>query len=114
MGDSPLSISRHSRTLEGNRYVYAVLSRRSKGVSIGINLNPDKVCNFDCIYCQVDRTGPPASREVDEAVLGEELESVLMRGRDGSLFLAPPFDRVPAETRRLADIAFAGDGEPTT
>ncbi len=114
MNTSPLSISRHSRSLEGNRYVYAVLSRRSKGISIGINLNPDTICNFDCIYCQVDRTRPPAVRDVEEAVLAEELEAVLRRARDGSLFQAPPFDSVPAGMRRLADIAFAGDGEPTT
>ena len=35
------------------KFVYPTLSRRSKGISIGVNLNPDKVCNFDCIYCQV-------------------------------------------------------------
>ena len=42
-------------------YVYAVVSRRSKGVSIGVNLNPDKVCNFDCVYCQVDRKLPSSA-----------------------------------------------------
>src|SRR5690348_2365773 len=41
----------HSRSWLANRYVYPVVSRRSKGLSIGVNLNPDKVCNFDCIYC---------------------------------------------------------------
>jgi len=114
MSDAPLTIGRHSRTLKGNRYVYAVLSRRSRGISVGINLNPDKVCNFDCVYCQVDRTMPPSIRDVEESILVEELESVLERARDGSLFQAPPFDSVPAPLRRLADIAFAGDGEPTT
>ena len=53
-----LTTQDHRRKLDENRYVYAVLSRRSGGVSIGVNLNPDKVCNFDCIYCQVDRTTP--------------------------------------------------------
>src|SRR4051812_49785279 len=43
--------TQHSRSWRDNRYVYPVISRRSKGVSIGINLNPDKICNFDCIYC---------------------------------------------------------------
>ena len=38
----------HSRNWQTNRYVYPVISRRSKGLSIGVNLNPDKVCNFDC------------------------------------------------------------------
>ena len=114
MSDAPLTVGRHSRSLEGNRYVYAVLSRRSRGISVGINLNPDKVCNFGCVYCQVDRTAPPSFREVEESVLVGELESILERARDGSMFLAPPFDSVPDPVRRLADIAFAGDGEPTT
>ena len=48
----------HSRLFEQNLYVYPVLSRRSRGISVGINLNPDKVCNFDCVYCQVDRRTP--------------------------------------------------------
>jgi histidinol dehydrogenase len=34
--------------------VYPVYSRRSKGLSVGINLFPDrKVCLFDCPYCEV-------------------------------------------------------------
>ena len=97
-----------------SRYVYAVLSRRAKGLSIGINLNPDKICNFDCIYCQVDRTTPPEFRDVDEALLLDELESMLRRARDGSLFAEPPFASIPEARRRIADISFAGDGEPTT
>src|ERR1700742_490162 len=40
----------------GNRFVYAVVSPRARGLSIGINMNPDKFCNFDCGYCEVDRT----------------------------------------------------------
>ncbi|HEV8337738.1 MAG TPA: radical SAM protein [Candidatus Polarisedimenticolia bacterium] len=114
MNPAPLGISRHSRSLDGSRYVYAVLSRRSKGISVGINLNPDKICNFDCIYCQVDRTVAPAVSRVDETLLARELESTLAKASSGSLFQAPPFDRVPEPLRRLADLAFAGDGEPTT
>jgi wyosine [tRNA(Phe)-imidazoG37] synthetase (radical SAM superfamily) len=94
--------------------VYAVLSRRARGISVGINLNPDKICNFDCIYCQVDRTTPPRLREVDEGILLEELESVLSRAQDGSLYREFRFDAAQASMRRLSDIAFAGDGEPTT
>jgi hypothetical protein len=37
----------HARLFERNRFVYPVLSRRSGGISIGVNLNPDMVCNFD-------------------------------------------------------------------
>ena len=114
MSDKPSSVSVHPRQLGENRYVYAVNSRRARGISVGINLNPDKICNFDCIYCQVDRTVAPALREVDEARLMEELEAVLRRGKDGTLFHEPRFADVPDGRRRLADISFAGDGEPTT
>jgi wyosine [tRNA(Phe)-imidazoG37] synthetase (radical SAM superfamily) len=103
----------HRRELEDNRYVYAVASRRARGVSIGVNLNPDKACNFDCPYCQVDRTTPGASPRVDVGVLAAELEDLLGRTA-GDLWSRPPFDTVAPEVRRVADIAFAGDGEPTT
>jgi wyosine [tRNA(Phe)-imidazoG37] synthetase (radical SAM superfamily) len=95
-------------------YVYAVVSRRSKGVSIGINLNPDKVCNFDCIYCQVDRTTPAVVRKVDMNRLREELEDMLDLVVNGKLFEMERFRETPAALRRLNDIAFSGDGEPTT
>ncbi|MGC8641253.1 MAG: radical SAM protein [Isosphaeraceae bacterium] len=104
----------HSRRLQDNRFVYAVLSRRSRGISIGINLNPDTVCNFDCVYCQVDRRTPPLVREVDEPVLLAELEETLELVQSGELYHDPRFAGVPRALRRLNDIAFSGDGEPTS
>lgn len=109
-----LTFDAHPRSLDDNRYVYAVLSRRARGVSIGVNLNPDKVCNWDCIYCQVDRTTPPTVREVDLTRLRLELDQVLAWARSGALFTRPPFAGVPEAFRRVADISFSGDGEPTT
>jgi len=114
MAQKELSITRHPRSLGENRYVYAVLSRRARGISVGINLNPDKICNFDCIYCQVDRTTPPVFREVDEGLLMEELESVLRSAKSGGLYEEPTMACLPEARRRLADVSFAGDGEPTT
>jgi wyosine [tRNA(Phe)-imidazoG37] synthetase (radical SAM superfamily) len=104
----------HRRTFVDNLYVYAVVSRRSKGVSIGVNLNPDKVCNFDCVYCQVDRKTPPLVRDVDVPRLLEELEDMLDLVVTGQLFTMDRFQDTPAPLRRLNDIAFSGDGEPTT
>jgi wyosine [tRNA(Phe)-imidazoG37] synthetase (radical SAM superfamily) len=78
-----------------------------------VNLNPDKACNFDCPYCQVDRTTPGAPSRVDVNVLAAELSDLLGRAR-GDLWSRPPFDTVAPDMRRVADIAFAGDGEPTT
>src|ERR1019366_7516100 len=91
----------HRRAFEDSRYVYAVVSRRSKGVSIGINLNPDKVCNFDCVYCQVDRKTPPVVRDVDVARLREELEDILDRVQSGELFETERFRATPPALRRL-------------
>jgi len=103
----------HRRELDENRYIYAVVSRRARGLSIGVNLNPDKACNFDCPYCQVDRTTPGGPSRVDVPDLADELEDLLRRA-GGDLWATPPFDTVAPELRRVADIAFAGDGEPTT
>ena len=103
----------HRRELDENRYVYAVVSRRARGLSVGVNLNPDKACNFGCPYCQVDRTTPGGPPRVDVAALASELEDLLRRA-SADLWSRPPFDTVAVEMRRVADIAFAGDGEPTT
>ena len=104
----------HSRLFGQNLYVYPVLSRRSRGISVGINLNPDKVCNFDCIYCQVDRQTPSQVTDVDEEILLQELEATLDLVLSGRIYLDQRFASVPDPLRRLNDIAFSGDGEPTT
>jgi len=91
-----------------------VISRRSRGLSIGVNLNPDKVCNFDCVYCCVDRTTPPAVRKVDLSRLEQELDHLLQLACSGELFTQPPFDQTPEHLRRINDVAFSGDGEPTS
>ena len=108
-----LDFQDHRRELDDNRYVYAVVSRRSKGLSIGINLNPDKACNFACPYCQVDRTTPGGSRTVDIDRLRRELDHLLGLVGSGTLWSVPPFSTARQEFRRVNDIAFAGDGEPT-
>ena len=104
----------HPRTFHDNRFVYPVLSRRSHGLSVGINLNPDKICNFDCIYCQVDRTSQAETRFVELDAVLDELDALLAQVTDGSLWEDAAFSAVPVELRRLNDIAFSGDGEPTT
>lgn len=104
----------HSRLFESNRFVYPVVSRRSHGVSVGVNLNPDKICNFDCIYCQVDRRSESETRFVELDRLLKELDDVLQLVISGELFRHEQFAATPASLRRLNDIAFSGDGEPTT
>jgi len=113
MSSSPLH-ARHERAFAANRFVYPVLSRRSGGISVGVNLNPDKVCNFDCIYCQVDRTRQSETRFVEIDALLVELDHMLRLVASGDLYAAPSFSATPYPLRRLNDIAFSGDGEPTT
>jgi len=104
----------HSRLFQQNLYVYPVLSRRSRGISVGINLNPDMVCNFDCVYCQVDRRRASQVLEVERKRLIQELEETLELVLSGRLYQDERFASVPEPLRRLSDIAFSGDGEPTT
>jgi wyosine [tRNA(Phe)-imidazoG37] synthetase (radical SAM superfamily) len=111
--DPSSPFARHPRDWHGNDYVYPVISRRSRGLSIGINLNPDAACNFDCVYCQVDRTQPPRVREVVLPRLHAELHSMLALAAGGELFTEPEFKSVAPDHRKLSDIAFSGDGEPT-
>ena len=106
--------ARHERSFETNRFVYPVLSRRSGGISIGVNLNPDKVCNFDCIYCQVDRTRQSETRFVETDALLAELGEMLDFVASGEIYQTQKFRDTPPALRRLNDMAFSGDGEPTT
>ena len=104
----------HERLFEENRFVYPVLSRRSGGLSIGVNLNPDKVCNFDCIYCQVNRTTESETRFVELDQLLDELDRMLEWVVSAKIFESGKFADTPENLRTLRDIAFSGDGEPTT
>lgn len=105
-----LTVFNHDRDNASLTYVYPVVSRRARGVSIGINLNPDNTCNFRCIYCQVPGliagNGPRIDLPKLEAELRQQLHEVL----HGDFMTA----RVPEDSRRLNDVAFSGNGEPTT
>jgi wyosine [tRNA(Phe)-imidazoG37] synthetase (radical SAM superfamily) len=105
-----LSVADHRRDSAGMTYVYPVVSRRAGGVSVGINLNPNNACNWRCIYCQVPnlrRGGPPP---IDLQQLEHELINFLEWAVVGD-FMAT---RVPEGNRKIVDIAFSGNGEPTT
>jgi wyosine [tRNA(Phe)-imidazoG37] synthetase (radical SAM superfamily) len=106
----------HPRAYAENAYVYPVVSRRAGGVSIGVNLNRNRFCNFDCVYCQVDRRAPSvddADAPIDLPRLAAELDAAIDSVQSGKVFESPRFAAVPNELRRLNDIALSGDGEPT-
>lgn len=105
-----LSIKDHNRFQEGFEYVYPVVSRRAGGLSLGINLNTNNACNWRCIYCQVPDLIRGAPPPVDLEALEEELSVFLSQILSGSYLE----DQVPKGQRRLNDIAFSGNGEPTS
>jgi len=107
------AVQDHSRQFSDFTFVYPVISRRSGGLSIGVNLNPDKACNFDCVYCEVDRKIPGKVSRVDLAQMRDELKAMIHFARDGGLAREPKFNEVPWLTRDIKDVAFSGDGEPT-
>lgn len=105
-----LSIHDHSRELSGLKYIYSVVSRRAGGLSIGINLNVNNACNWQCIYCEIPNLtrGSPSPIELD--VLENELRLFLHDIIHGDYMER----NVAIEDRHLKDIAFSGNGEPTS
>ncbi|PCI29188.1 MAG: hypothetical protein COB67_04650 [SAR324 cluster bacterium] len=100
-----LSFSSHERLSQYQRLTYPVISRRSGGLSLGVNLNPDKACNFNCVYCQVDRKKEIEAPLMIVEKLQAELEEWLQQIQDNNNSY---------RGHQLKDISIAGDGEPTT
>jgi histidinol dehydrogenase len=86
------------RGREDGLTVYPCYSRRSKGLSIGVNLYLDKKrCPFDCPYCEVfpfEDTGT-----FSLSVMERALHAALLDAKNTG---------VP-----VRDISFSGNGEPT-
>ncbi|MDD1649229.1 MAG: radical SAM protein [Methylococcaceae bacterium] len=106
-----LTTTEHSRDSAGLTYVYPVISRRSGGLSIGINLNPNNACNWRCVYCQVPGLTRGAAPEIDLFQLENELRYLLDEMTNGDFY-----DRyqLSPEQRSIRDIAISGNGEPTS
>ncbi|QID18085.1 radical SAM protein [Nitrogeniibacter mangrovi] len=105
-----LSTNDHRRDFAGMTYVYPVLSRRAGGVSVGINLNPNNACNWHCVYCQVPDLVRGTAPDIDLGLLERELTAFLSALTPGD-YLAR---HVPEGLRVIQDIAFSGNGEPTS
>lgn len=103
----------HSRLWEKNIWVYPVISRRAKGLSIGVNLNPDKHCSFSCVYCQVDRSIPGPTNALDIDALTQELELIIQEYQKNGLTSFGHFKEIDQSKRQIKDISLSGDGEST-
>ena len=96
-----------------NRFVYVVVSPRARGLSVGINMCPDKNCNFHCVYCEVQRNGEPREKCLEVEVMAAELKQTLAYVRGGRLRERPWYRNLPDELLQLRHVALSGDGEPT-
>lgn len=83
------------------KYVYGPLHSRRLGNSLGISLVPSKVCQFNCVYCQLKRTTVRTTKRRVYADEKEVLEEVAN------------FFRFKAAACRVDHITFSGSGEPT-
>lgn len=110
MSQPPLTFENHNRDIMGLTHVYPVVSRRAAGVSIGINLNINNACNWACVYCQVPNLTRGSAPDLDLELLRSELDLMLTEITRGSFMQT----YVAEGLRRLNDVAFSGNGEPTS
>ena len=59
--------------MKNYKYIFGPVASRRFGMSLGIDLSPDKKrCNFDCIYCELEPAKPITSYDnppkVDEII----------------------------------------------
>jgi wyosine [tRNA(Phe)-imidazoG37] synthetase (radical SAM superfamily) len=103
----------YPRNSLGHQFVYVVVSPRARGLSVGINFNPDRFCNFDCVYCEVDRSQPSTVRELDVDKMSKEFAQTLEFVQSGRLRDIPEYRKLPPELLTLRHVTLSGDGEPT-
>lgn len=93
----------HPRGQKGAAIIYPVFSRRARGLSLGINLFPDKkCCTYRCPYCEVGPFSNPNAR-LESGMVEATLREFFARDWPGSY----------AGRYELKDISLSGNGEPT-
>lgn len=103
-----LIVTNHNRDIFSSRYVYPVVSRRAGGLSLGINLNTNNKCNWQCIYCEVPNLKRGKPEPIDLNHLRNELKDWLNNIVKGDFI-----DKNTDPDTKFKDIALSGNGEPT-
>ena len=103
-----LTITDHDRKTFKGKYIYPVVSRRAGGLSLGINLNTNNACNWQCIYCEV----PDLIRGKPDIINLQELEIELDYWLD-QIINKSFLNQYTQNKTEFKDIAFSGNGEPT-
>jgi len=98
----------HDRNIFDSKYVYPVVSRRAGGLSLGINLNTNNACNWQCIYCEIPNLSRGGPEPIEVELLKDELNFWIDQIINSN-FLKK--NTPPGTT--FADVALSGNGEPT-
>lgn len=84
------------------KYIYGPIKSRRLGLSLGLSLSPNKICNLDCIYCQWGSVGQTVPERKEYAKVSEivlELKSWIQNNSQ--------------EFKELKFVTLSGLGEPT-
>ncbi|MFH1355355.1 MAG: radical SAM protein [Candidatus Omnitrophota bacterium] len=84
------------------QYIYGPVNSRRLGLSLGISLTTYKVCNFDCIYCQLGKAHTLTGERKEYTKVNNIIEELKRYLKDS-----------PQQAGRLQYITLSGLGEPT-
>jgi len=85
--------------MKKNQYLYGPVPSRRLGRSLGIDLVPQKICTYDCIYCQIGKTTEKTLSRKEYVPVKEIMEEVERFLKEG--------------TSSIDYLSLAGSGEPT-
>ena len=101
IGPAPLIPHSQANNQQIMKYLFGPVNSRRLGLSMGIDIMPAKVCNFNCIYCEVGATTRltcDRKEYVSTKAILAEIDDFLLR----------------REAARIPDVyTVTGSGEPT-
>jgi wyosine [tRNA(Phe)-imidazoG37] synthetase (radical SAM superfamily) len=88
--------------------LYGLVQSRLLGISLGVNLLPteDKVCSFNCVYCQYGGTKKRHLAAPDELVDLPSVEEIVTA-------MALTLEQLSGDGKTIDSITICGNGEPT-
>jgi len=84
------------------KYIYGPVKSRRLGLSLGLSLTPHKVCNLDCLYCQLGKTKELFNKREEYA----RIEDILFELKEW-------LTSNPQAAKELNYVTLSGSGEPT-
>jgi len=76
-------------------------------------MNPDKSCDYDCVYCEVERRSDRGETRLDVDQMAQELQRTLALIAADALKENRHYAGLDSDLRRLRHVTLSGDGEPT-